>query len=323
MKAIVSLVLLLGIMNIARCQEGLELPRVDSENNILIFSSQDHVKAVAGYLEKLLAADPLGFKQASAEGISDESADASSEQGTKNGEEGLAEFEAKLGFRSLRAELQSKVDEWLRSDGDNLRTEPADSHIQSAAHRALLNSFFEIQVGNAYHKLSPSGQQEFKTLDELMKARQDAGTSQDPSAIRKLQPYLCRTFVFNQGYKYCSDNKRRVKYIIGHYWFFGYYATATTLCQKKGLFGWWWPVLCYNNASVYGYTSAPAVINGVYQLNRCEKQLAFNTAGWTAYGWFFVIVHNYGVISMTKSGWVKGRHYSACCPGYFYTQLIF
>lgn len=324
MKIIISLVVLLGIMNIGKCQIDIgHAVELDAKNNILIFQSEDHVRLVADDLERQHTANERN-KNAPAPEISDQAADASSEQGTKNGQEALAAFEESLRFRSLRAILQAKVDQWLKEDGENLKTEPADSHIVGVVHRTLLNEFFEIKVGKVYHKLSPSGNVQFATLDELLRARADAGVTLTSSPLRKLQPALCRTFVFNQGYKYCNDNRRRVKYIIGHYWFLGYIATTTTLCHSKGLFGWWWPVNCYNEAKVYGSVSAPAYIgNGQWDYNQCKTPQAFNTAGWYTYGWWFWVTQNYGVISRTKSGWVKGRHYSACCPGYFYTALYF
>ena len=111
MKAIIKIVVLLGIINIGISQVDPNLKvQFDEKNNILIFQSEDDVKSIADHLKRQLSADPLSSQRASAEQIEDREADASSEQGTKNGQEVLADFEKKIGFRSLRAVLQERVD---------------------------------------------------------------------------------------------------------------------------------------------------------------------------------------------------------------------
>ena len=328
---ILSCIALMMIINFGRTQ--VDTSDVKNENGILVFRDAAHLLA---YGDKLAAAQAEIDKQIDArcpkkdDAASDDDYDECRLKAAQELGNAYEQAEEALGFKSLRAHLQAQRDRDLQSDGSDKANIEANAHFVGLDQdQAVLSPAGAVRLGDTYYLLTQEGELKFATRAELDKY---LNTSLTQAAVlggskRRLQSWLCKTNVHNSGYVYCNE-KRRIRFRVGHYWwFFNYRAYAYTACQRRLFWGWFWfPTINVNFARVYGSVSAPEIVGCSIQNNNCNKQHNFNTVFpiTSAIAFGFSVTHTVCVPTKTKSGWIFGDHYSSCCPNFkFSSKLTF
>ena len=333
-----SLVSLILMINIGGSQIDPGTSGVTNENGILVFRSFDHLEKVISDIEAL---------QAGIESKIAEKCDQSSSLGRPQTEDALddctsqfrdqdgsafAEFEDGLGFKSLRRILEYQRTEYLKSESSDVSPdkEPGTHFIGRPQDQAVLNSLAQVKIGDKYHQLTETEHLIFNSREELDKACTSSSAQIDIFAgkSRRLQSAFCRTNVFSFGYYICPNVKyRRIRWVVGHYWwFFSYRTYAYTSCQRRLFFSWWWfPTFTVNLARSWGRVSNPIIVGCSIQNNTCRSMYTFNTLFSTNFsqGWGFFRTHTVCVPTKTASGWVRGQHQSKCCPGVNFLSTLF
>lgn len=321
---------------------------VKNRNGILVFRDQAHLDSVTEQLNKSqqdlddklaeLAAEKCGLKKdvnpivnngrfQNLPNSSDDNVDDCIDELVKGQKvvSAYEQFENSLQFKSLRANIQSKrkVPSDDGSDKQPEEDENDDTFVLLPADQAVLDDKYRIIIGNECRQLREDGdfpcQKDVSPLEPTLFLNRNGGE-------RRLQAHLCKTNKFNWGYYYCPFNqKRRIRWGVGHYWwFFKYRAFAYTACQRRWIFNWWWPTLSWNLARAHGSVSRPEIVRCDIENNSCLNQHVFNTV-WSfnySFGWGWFRTHTVCVPTKTKSGWVRGQHYSSCC-GNFYNSVLY
>ena len=343
----IYLVSLMILITFGNAQWESETYGVENRNGILAFRDQNHLLSVGEQLNKNQqdlearlaqnAAESCGLKTDVDPNIgdgrlenlpqpNDDALDDCIDKVIKEQkvQSAYQQFENAVGFKSLRAVLQAKRVEATSDDTAKLADVDENGHsfVLLQGDQAVLDPLYRIIIANNCRQLRQDGDH------PCQKDTTSAATALIlKGAARRLQASVCKTNYFNWGHYYCPSNeKRRIRWGVGHYWwFFKYRAYAYTGCQRRGIFNWWWPTLNWNLARAYGSVSRPEIVRCDVENNLCYNQHTFNTV-WSldySYGWGFFRTHTVCVPTRTRSGWVRGQHYSSCCGYYYYSALYF
>jgi hypothetical protein len=322
---------LMMMMNLGRTQTD---KGVGNENGILTFQSAEQLVAYGDQLaaEQARIDDQINSKCPKKDDQPDEDVEECRQKAAEELGNAYDKAEKALGFNSLRRCLQDKRDRYLQTEAAESQpdAEPSSHFIGLDQDQSVLTCNGAVKVGDTYYLLTQEGELTFSSREAL-----DKHLSSSPTAAadlagskRRLQASLCRTNVHNSGYVYCQERRRRIRFRIGHYWwFFNYRAYAYTACQRRAFFGWFYfPTINFNYARVYGAVSAPQIVGCTIQNNLCTAKHFFNTIAPISSVWAFGFsaTHTVCVPTKTKSGWIFGDHYSSCCPNFkFSTNLKF
>ncbi len=282
-------------------------PAVRNVQNVLVFSSNEHVLAALEYIDGLAQNYNQQLLSANAR-LANSNGEIAAEE-SLDGQKPYADFEASLRFNSLRAVLVDAHKRWLRANNtSNDSLDPFNNFVIEDNVRSILNPQNELAIGNVYYRFRQNGQETYNSLEELQRSRDLVITPVNDNPARRLQGWSCGSWRFRFGS--VTSGTRRITWMVGHYWWpWGYRAVARTANYRRWLWIWWW-AQAWTYASVYGYVSADAFSGCTLLSEQCAAQLGFNL-NWNCYnfGWGFWKTHILLVGHKTAPGWVRGAHF--------------
>lgn len=130
-------------------------------------------------------------------------------------------------FKSLRAIISAKEEEWLIQQGDtdvlNEKADPDNHFIVDDVERALLNEFAEVKIGNFYHRFFDWGVVKTENYDSLKRIRTQQITSSSVPMLINLGFIVVtvyppipttdckKTLTRENSYVNAYNSKRRIK----------------------------------------------------------------------------------------------------------------
>lgn len=241
-------------------------------------------------------------------------------------------FENSLNFYSLRAKIESEIDDFLDNGDDNL-PDPDDHFVLEDQERAILNIHAEVMIRGSIFKLYEWGYIEITDGDygKLIEIRQNVDNAArldnvlivgdmqirpgegDQSGTNELEPipiYKCKA---NKGLgdpKVIGSAKIKWRVAIrtppwGRY----VIAKHKNFIKKNNK---WKKFRCHTKCRVWGKVSGWTTDENGVKKEDCDKELVFNEEDglssdkYNTKKWH----HKINVQTKTQSGWVKGYHYS-------------
>lgn len=297
--------------------EAFGLPTI--KQDLLSFSSNEHIKAAYNLLDGQTRAYHQRLqKEYGEKEIPDEIAFKLDEH------QPLADYEAKLGFKSLRSNLQRLQKEWFRNNKtDDETQDPTYQHIPDPVLQSLLNPYYELQIGDNFYKFTPTGYQTYKSYEELLRARYE----QSPTALdgltkpaRLLQTRGCGTWFLRSGT--VTSGKYRIRWVIAHVWLPWTYKAYTLTFNFRRVFWIWWPATSWTFARVYGYVSADLFTPCQVLHEVCAAKMGFNlNLSCYSWQWGFWTTHSIDVYHKTAPEWIRGHHYGI--TGSTYSSVLY
>lgn len=229
------------------------------------------------------------------------------------------EFEVALSFSSLRSKIQQDYIEYMNSGRDD-NSDPENHFIIEKSIQTVLNTHEEVIIGESIYKFYEGGyirivdgnystllliRKDFSLVYKLDNVEVEGGVEFFDNKSASCRGHKGRTGKKDSG-------SRRIKWRIAiqTYPWNRYVIAESTNYLKQG--NRWKKFRCHTKCRVWGeisdYEEFP---DGTKEAN-CDKPFTFNTQNgvfsdkYNTKSW----QHKVFVSTRTKSGWVKGYHYS-------------
>lgn len=224
------------------------------------------------------------------------------------------QFEKKLNFNSLRSILFEKEEIFLNNPNPNWELDPDNHFIVLDEERTFLNADAEIKIGNSIYKFTEQYLFEITdgNYDTLLEIKNNGYNAKMTNVIvtdlesnekvnaseysTKSNSNGCKKFKSKSGFRYNSNNTKRIKWVVKLRTFFNNKLIAKTVNYKKKGKRW----VKYKTSVVAANSGSSC--QGIYHsssnyTNLYAKSVTHKTT-----------INYYGSF---KSGYLNGHHYGA------------
>jgi hypothetical protein len=229
-------------------------------------------------------------------------------------------FESTLNFNSLRKKIQSDFVEYQNSGLDN-DSDPENHFIIEEPVQTILNEFEEVTIGGSIYKFYENGyiriiDGSYSTLLAIRSNKNSIEKFKNVEIEGDIDFFMNKSSSGCNGHRALSDKYtsggRRIKWRVAIQtlpWSRYVIAQSRNYVKKNGR---WKKFRCHTKCRVWGDISDYTTLEDGNKVADCDKALTFNVQNgvysdkYNTKSW----QHKVFVSTRTKSGWIKGYHYS-------------